>query len=374
MRILWLSHEANISGANLCLKEFMQIASELNYEQLLILPHEGNMETLAEELNVQSKIIHYYPWTRQLHDSFFNWSFVRRFLRNFIGTLQLAKIIYTHKIDLVFTNTSVINIGAFAAFLTRRRHFWYVHEMGEEDFGIKLSWGKISYWFMNRFSDKVLTNSNHLAKKYKSKFSSFKIEILRYPVNVPQIKDTRMWNDAETIQLLLIGQVIQSKGHMVALNAIKEITEQGKKVKLNIVGKIEDEKFKSVLFEFISDNKLENHIQFIDFTSTPHFTIADNHILLMCSKCEAFGRVTIEAMKLGVPVIGSATCGTLEIIEDKKTGLLFNQGDGHSLAEKILILIHDEELRENIISFAKQQAYQMCNKVVVSEFFKNQLN
>ncbi len=56
---------------------------------------------------------------------------------------------------------------------------------------------------------------------------------------------------------------------------------------------------------------------------------------LVCSRCEAFGRVTIEAMKLGRPVIGSNSGGTPELIDDHRTGLLYEPGNASDLTEKI---------------------------------------
>ena len=47
-------------------------------------------------------------------------------------------------------------------------------------------------------------------------------------------------------------------------------------------------------------------------------------ILLMFSYAEGFGRVTVEAMSFGVPVIGFNNAGTTEIIKDKRNGYLFN--------------------------------------------------
>ena len=74
-KILWLAHEANISGANLCLKEFMMVAAAEGYEQLLIIPHAGNMELVSKQLNIPTKIIHYYSWVKPLHVRFDNFFF-----------------------------------------------------------------------------------------------------------------------------------------------------------------------------------------------------------------------------------------------------------------------------------------------------------
>lgn len=71
-------------------------------------------------------------------------------------------------------------------------------------------------------------------------------------------------------------------------------------------------------------------------------------IELMCAIKETFGRVTVEAMRSGLPVIGSNTGGTLEIIQDGVTGLLYKQGNAEDLAEKIIRIYKDEYFKERI--------------------------
>ena len=52
----------------------------------------------------------------------------------------------------------------------------------------------------------------------------------------------------------------------------------------------------------------------------------------MCSDAEAFGRVTVEALKSGRPVIGTRSGGTPELIADGENGFLFEPGKAQELA------------------------------------------
>jgi glycosyltransferase involved in cell wall biosynthesis len=63
---------------------------------------------------------------------------------------------------------------------------------------------------------------------------------------------------------------------------------------------------------------------------------------------EPFGRVIIEAMALGKPVIATALGGPLEIIEHGHNGLLIEPGDPVALAEAIITLVSDEKERVRI--------------------------
>lgn len=71
---------------------------------------------------------------------------------------------------------------------------------------------------------------------------------------------------------------------------------------------------------------------------------------LICSRSEAFGRVTIEAMLHSIPVIGANSGGTPELIIDKENGLLFQYGDIDELVDKIETLINNKVLYNQIMN------------------------
>lgn len=73
---------------------------------------------------------------------------------------------------------------------------------------------------------------------------------------------------------------------------------------------------------------------------------------------EAFGRVTVEAMGSGVPVIGANSGGTVELIKNKETGLLYCQGDYRDLSEKICQFIENAEYRKKIA----ESGCKLCQK------------
>ncbi|AQQ09290.1 D-inositol 3-phosphate glycosyltransferase [Sedimentisphaera cyanobacteriorum] len=65
------------------------------------------------------------------------------------------------------------------------------------------------------------------------------------------------------------------------------------------------------------------------------YAVSDLTVSAASSKPESFGRIAAEAMAMNTPVVGSSHGGTLDIIKDGQTGLLFNPKDADQLAEKI---------------------------------------
>lgn len=77
------------------------------------------------------------------------------------------------------------------------------------------------------------------------------------------------------------------------------------------------------------------------------FALADI-VIAPSNLAEAFGRVAAEAGAMGKPVVGSALGAQREVIVDGETGLLAAAGDPSALADKIVRLLNDPDLRRNL--------------------------
>jgi glycosyltransferase involved in cell wall biosynthesis len=63
---------------------------------------------------------------------------------------------------------------------------------------------------------------------------------------------------------------------------------------------------------------------------------------------EPFARVVLEGMISGLVVVATPTGGTLEILADGQNGLLFAPQDPEDLAQKIICLADDSDLRRRL--------------------------
>jgi glycosyltransferase involved in cell wall biosynthesis len=73
-------------------------------------------------------------------------------------------------------------------------------------------------------------------------------------------------------------------------------------------------------------------------------------------RAEPFGRVILEGMLLGKPVVATAAGGVPELIEDGSTGFLTPPGDAARLAERLIPLLSDAALRQQIGARAQNWA------------------
>lgn len=80
-------------------------------------------------------------------------------------------------------------------------------------------------------------------------------------------------------------------------------------------------------------------------------TIASYDLELTCSRFEAFGRITAEAMCARTAVVGANTAGTAELLANGR-GFLYDQGDPQSLALVTEQALRDADLRGRTVDTA----------------------
>ena len=90
---------------------------------------------------------------------------------------------------------------------------------------------------------------------------------------------------------------------------------------------------------------VENRVHFLGFIKDINHLMESHSVFVLSSREEGFGRVVIEAMSAGCPVVSFDCSGPSEIIVDTIDGLLVESGNIRHLADSILKLATDEELR-----------------------------
>ena len=161
------------------------------------------------------------------------------------------------------------------------------------------------------------------------------------------------------INLAIVGSINRSKGQDQAIKACEILIEEGiDNINLRIAGK--ESEYVNFLRNYVGSKNLDKWIQFIGLQSDIKQLYRDTDIVLMCSQSEAFGRVTVEAMMSGCLVIGANSGGTMELVSDNETGLLYTSGDYSDLAAKIrLALKYPDRMRD----IAKQGQSKMLNEM-----------
>jgi glycosyltransferase involved in cell wall biosynthesis len=97
-------------------------------------------------------------------------------------------------------------------------------------------------------------------------------------------------------------------------------------------------------------------------------------MFVLASKSETYGMVTIEAMASGLPVIGTAEGGTLDIIAHEKSGLLFSPMNEDELAEAMVLYVTQPELAARLADEAKRVATDRYSYTSQCEGWEKMIN
>ncbi|MCP4220977.1 MAG: N-acetyl-alpha-D-glucosaminyl L-malate synthase BshA [bacterium] len=103
---------------------------------------------------------------------------------------------------------------------------------------------------------------------------------------------------------------------------------------------------------------LKEQVKFMGVRSDIGKVIACSNMMLLPSREESFGLAALEAMACGVPVIASRVGGLPEVIEDGRSGFLFEMGDTDEAAAKAAILLKDRAFYSRM----KEEALKVANE------------
>lgn len=208
----------------------------------------------------------------------------------------------------------------------------HVREFGAEKplFGF---WG---YEKMHRMSDRIILISQALYDEYSKSVPNNKLIAIPNGINSPLGLPFHVHSDPKHFNILLTGRLVPDKGHKDAILAMKILKDRGfEKIHLFMAGSLQANMYidwyEDELKNLIAKNSLEDCITFCGEVTNMVGLREKMDVELMTAIKETFGWVTIEGMCSGLVLIGSNTGGTLELIKDRETGLLYQQGD-----EKIL--------------------------------------
>jgi glycosyltransferase involved in cell wall biosynthesis len=181
-------------------------------------------------------------------------------------------------------------------------------------------------------------------------------------------------SDPQTpFRVLTIARIIEKKGLPIVYKALKLIHDRGVRFQHTLIGDGDDRK---QLLALIYELGLSSVTQWLG--TLPHDRVLDYYrradlFVLGCQVAangdrDGIPNVFLESMAMGVPVVTTDISAIPELVENQKTGLLVPPGQPDQLADAMVRMLTDRDLRNRIIPAARQRVMQdFNNKVLIRD-------
>jgi glycosyltransferase involved in cell wall biosynthesis len=221
-------------------------------------------------------------------------------------------------------------------------------------FGVELTWMERQFPFLApllrrivRGSDAVTAISTYTADRLRKQVAGVDPAIIPFgaAVDAPAEPPPYTYDGARPFELLFVGRLVERKGVHLLLDALASLPP-GRRVVLHVVGdgpdraRLEEQARRlqlgdrAVFHGFVSKDELQRRLATCDAFVLPAVVDAKGDT-------EGLGVVLLEAMSYARPVIASAAGGIVDIVRDRRNGLLVPPGDAPRLAAAIAEMMGD---------------------------------
>lgn len=355
MRVAYLTHYVELYGANLSLLDLLEELRAQGVRPLVILPAPGPFEARLRALNIAVEIVPFEPWMSVPHASgrwyhrwvqrWQQWRAARfRAARNAKAARTIGALLKAHGIDLLHANSVVVGVVPALLRSISVPVVWHVRELPGAHYGLVPDVGRTGYQQALNGAAAIIAISPAVERDLVAAgvrparihtiadavFPSIRLVQQRAKGAAPP--------DGSKFTFAQVGLVHPRKGQWEALDALSILRAKGVQARLIIAGdgRVEE------LSEAVKQRGLQEQVELLGYVQDVDAVFARSHAALTCSRHEALGRTTIEAMLNARPVIGHRSGATPDLITDGMTGLLYDRG-AEELARCMERLITDPE-------------------------------
>lgn len=295
--------------------------------------------------------------------------FIDEWVKNHLAPYRIAKQLRRRNIDIVHTNTGAITIGVKVAKVLGAKHVWHLREFQDVDFGGHPYCGWENFYTLISQSAAVIAITHAV-------FNHFQLDEHRnaYVIyDAVRSRNDAVWeHDKDNYILYCSSMIVPEKGlyDLIKAYSLSNLPKRG--IKLKVLG-IMSSAYKITIENAIEKHGLQNNVMFEGSKSKikPYFSRAKAFVLP--SMNEGLGRVVVEAMFYGCPVIVRKAGGPLEYIKEGVNGYFFSTID--ELADKLNDVCSINQ--ETVVMAAQKYAIEYFSEEAfaprIVEIYKNLL-
>lgn len=339
MTILFIAHYTGLYGANRSMLTLITLLqSKYEIRPIVLVPNnDGPLLESLKEHKIQYYAMPYFWWILTYLETMPpRRRNIKMQLKNIKFAFEIKKMLQEHKIDIVYSNSVTINIGALLAFIMRVPHIWHIRESINQ-FGLKPTMPRLLFKLIINLptNKRFLLLSDFMEREYQHVLPSSKVKRIYNGVTMPKNSEQRLCNIInETIQIAWVGHISPHKNQMELLKALAILKDSNIRIHAHFIG-VSVPEYLEDMNNYIKHHQLEEMVTIHGHIDNVFAVLKTCNLGIVTARNEAFGRVTIEYMLMRMPVIASDSGANPELIVNGSTGMIYHLGNTVELADTI---------------------------------------
>ncbi len=263
-------------------------------------------------------------------------------VRWWLRPLILLKKLAVNRPDIILCNNErALLFIALGALLLRIPIVWYVKNFR------KCLWTDFLCFLLASRILAIAPKCIHIKFSWLQQIFKKKIHILSIGIQPSQFIDIPLpESHNDLLRILLLGNVSKKRGIDVAIQAIEKLDRDSVNVHLRVAG-VTLSSHQQFAQKMKQQSKALHHsrVEWLGWRDDIPQLLAWSDIVILPSRSEGVPRSLSEAMAAGRPVIATAVGGIPNLITEGETGFLIPNGDADALADRIMRLAADNDLR-----------------------------
>lgn len=401
IKIFYIHQEGSITGSAISLRNLLAHLDRDRFAPQVLMGNEGPARFLFEEMDVPVDVLHIFPFWTAPGSYWYKLGFFMNFLA-LLPNRALQRYIKSFDPHIVHINDKSMLSAGFEAAKAKKKIIWH----------IRSSYYPSHSKLQARLSNSIIRKkANHLIAISEDEIDGFadleNLEIIFNSVDFNQIEEALQKRSQIRQEFglkqgqIAVGQVsttigsvrgtwdfIESAGfahHLLPESDLRFFIvaklpsgEHGYGASQPLARNLETNPTEELAWNLAKEARISDRLTLTGFRKDALAVMAAMDIIVVCNRHGVLGRMPLEAMALGRPLVVTAGhSGKSGIVQDNITAVIAEAASPRSIGNAIVKLVNDEKLRSELsingLNFAHQEFDAKINAQKVMDIYQEML-